>query len=595
MPLPNLSLADTAILRHVFQHAPDPLLVVGADGSLLHLNPAAQRLIATAASPPSNLAAVLHPEDCPALLSAIAMHREAEEQELASARYRDGDGFRWVHQFLSMIPSPESACYLLRLRLPAPPVEQIASLPLDQLQDGMLLIDRQTCLRFANGAACRLLGQSLDQLLELPLNRVIEPWREHAPDYLWEQLASQRRFSMNLTSRHDGSRLTLALTFQPLQFFDSSYALLRIEDISERLMREASLIESERRFRTLVENAPDGIGRFTPECQLLYANPTLRRLVPYQHAGRIELPAEQTFGLDRQQHTEFAALVSHAVETGESMEREFIHGQPGAERAPRHLLVRLVPELDAEARIRSVIAISRDITGIRATERDLEASHARLRDLASRRENAREEERKLIAREIHDELGQHLTALRMGISMLRLQFGTREPGLIAPVERLMQLCDGTIQVVRDLATQLRPAALNMGLVAALEWLVDQFQRNTGLSCALDLPCQKVELDDTRATAAFRVAQEALTNVARHALASRITITLQLREGSFLLEIHDNGQGFDPRQAAGRSLGLSGLHERGLTLGGQVIVFSHPGQGTTVQALFPQDLPSKESP
>ncbi len=586
---------DLAVLQRVFQIVTDPLLILDADGGLLRLNPAACRLLKQAEGAPSRLDALMHPADFPLLVGALRLHAAADEQALDDARYRYRDGFRWVRQFLSSVHTGDAGRYLLRLQVPPLPAELLASLPLDQMNDGMVLIDKQTCLRFANSAACRLLGQPLAALLDRPLNKAIAPWREHASDHLWQQLCSQRRFTVDLTSPLDGTRVTVALGFQRFQYPDSQYALLRLEDISERLAREARVTENERRFRTLVENAPDGIGRFSPDCHLLYANPALQRLLNDRSPPGTAVATAPAFGFEQQQHEEFATLVAYTVETGESLEREFVHGLPTAGRAPRHLLVRLVPELDSEGLISSVIAISRDITGIRTTERHLEDSNARLRELASRRESAREEERKLVAREIHDELGQHLTALRMGISMLRLQFGSLEPGLGAPVERLLTLCDGTIQVVRHLATQLRPAALNMGLVAALEWLVDEFQRNTGLNCTLDLPGQRVELDDARVTAAFRIAQEALTNVARHAQASRATITLQLREGSFLLEVHDNGQGFDPRQAASRSLGLAGLHERGLTLGGQVIVFSHPGQGTTVQALFPQHLPVKESP
>ncbi|NVZ67126.1 histidine kinase, partial [Pseudomonas gingeri] len=189
-------------------------------------------------------------------------------------------------------------------------------------------------------------------------------------------------------------------------------------------------------------------------------------------------------------------------------------------------LVRLVPERDQHGGVVSILAVGRNISAMRVAERRLKESHAQLRQLSSYRENTREEERKRIAREIHDELGQQLTVLRMGISLLRLQFGRDHPLLVERVQALMVRVDETIQVVRNVATSLRPSALDMGLTSALEWLVSEFSQNTGVPCRLRAPSARLELDDERATAIFRVIQECLTNVARHAQASRVEIDLK---------------------------------------------------------------------
>ena len=174
----------------------------------------------------------------------------------------------------------------------------------------------------------------------------------------------------------------------------------------------------------------------------------------------------------------------------------------------------------------------------------------------------------------------------MGISLLRFQFGATTPELTPQVERLMALTDKTIQVVRDVSTSLRPSALNLGLVSGLEWLTAQFVTLTRFPCVLHLPSIPLTLPDTHVTAAFRIVQESLTNIARYAEATQVSVTLIPQETHWLLEVQDNGKGFDPEAVKHQTLGLAGMRERGLMLGGKVIIFSHPGHGTTVQAFIP---------
>ena len=204
----------------------------------------------------------------------------------------------------------------------------------------------------------------------------------------------------------------------------------------------------------------------------------------------------------------------------------------------------------------------------------------------SSRESAREEERKLIAQEIHDELGQHLTAIRMGTSLLRFQYGEQLPLLSEQVARLLSLIDQTVQVVRNISTSLRPSILNMGIAASLEWLTDTFKQQWAIACELHIHPEKVELDDASATAAFRIAQESLTNIARHAEATRVSVTFEQTASGWTLEITDNGKGFDQRGQPTTTLGLLGMRERGLTLGGTTSISSHIGSGTTVQLRVP---------
>lgn len=203
------------------------------------------------------------------------------------------------------------------------------------------------------------------------------------------------------------------------------------------------------------------------------------------------------------------------------------------------------------------------------------------------RERVREEERREIARELHDELGQHMTALRLGLSLLHRQFGQDNPALADQVERLVALTDNAIHSVRTLASGMQASLLGMGLRPALEGLRSEFMQQTRMSCQLCCTCEPPDIDEVRKAAIFRIVQESLTNAARHSGATRVVVTLKALEGDYMLEVFDNGRGFDLKSINGRSLGLAGMRERSLTLGGPVTIFSHPGQGTTVQAFIPR--------
>jgi len=226
-----------------------------------------------------------------------------------------------------------------------------------------------------------------------------------------------------------------------------------------------------------------------------------------------------------------------------------------------------------------------DVTERKRVEAALRASEQQFRELASRRENERELERKRVARELHDELGQSLTALRMRASLLRVQFGGANPLLVESVAEMTQLVDHSIEVIRGAASALRPAALDMGVASALEWLVREFSRHSGIACALEVDEEQVTLPEAAATAVFRIVQESLTNVARHAQAQNVDVRLARTAVGYVLRVRDDGRGFDPA-AARSSLGLVGVRERVLALGGELAVTSAPGQGTLIEVWLP---------
>jgi signal transduction histidine kinase len=160
-------------------------------------------------------------------------------------------------------------------------------------------------------------------------------------------------------------------------------------------------------------------------------------------------------------------------------------------------------------------------------------------------------------------------------------------------ESILGLVDQTIQSVRKIASELRPAVLDaLGLVAAVEWAAEEFEGRTGIKCRLDLPQEDLVIDQERATALFRICQETLTNVVRHAGATEVRVRLAKEEGSLTLRIRDNGKGIDAEQlSSSRSLGILGMRERALLLGGELDISGAPGKGTTVRVRIPEDQPA----
>jgi len=252
------------------------------------------------------------------------------------------------------------------------------------------------------------------------------------------------------------------------------------------------------------------------------------------------------------------------------------------------LLVRSIRYAMERSQAKQALQQAYDEMEWRVAERTAELAITQdlLRQLAARSEVLQEEERKHLAREIHDELGQSLSVLRLKLSILGVRFGESCPLLEEEVPSMIELVDSTIKVARNVVTSLRPTALDMGIVSALDWLVNEFTLHTGIPCKLHVPAENFHLDERRATEIFRIAQESLTNVRRHAQASKVTVTLRRWQGNYVLEVSDNGKGFNPSLREKNSFGLIGIRERALVLEGKVNIRSIPDQGTSIRLYFP---------
>lgn len=221
-------------------------------------------------------------------------------------------------------------------------------------------------------------------------------------------------------------------------------------------------------------------------------------------------------------------------------------------------------------------------------EQRLRESHEQLRALSVYLQYVREEERTRIAREVHDELGQSLTGLKMDLAWLSGRLPRSQRPLLDKIQDMSHHIDSTIQSVRRIATELRPGILDdLGLVAALEWQANEFQSRTGIQCVVTSTLQDTLLDADMNTAFFRIFQETLTNIMRHANATRVEVESTKRDGNLVLTVRDNGRGIQPAEITDRkSIGLLGMEERAALLGGEFHITGEPGKGTTVTVMIP---------
>jgi signal transduction histidine kinase len=221
------------------------------------------------------------------------------------------------------------------------------------------------------------------------------------------------------------------------------------------------------------------------------------------------------------------------------------------------------------------------------TEDEFHRSTEQLRELSARLQSVREEERTRISRAIHDELGQTLTGLKMDVAWLQGHLDPQQTTLLAKTQAMSALIDTTVQMVRRISTELRPGILDLGLVATLEWQLQEFQTRTGIESTLLSTPEETTLDDDGSTVVFRIFQEILTNVVRHAQATQIEVTLEETAAFLTLQVHDNGRGItDSEIGSPRSIGLLGMQERARLRAGQVQFHGVPGQGTTVIVRLP---------
>ena len=350
----------------------------------------------------------------------------------------------------------------------------------------------------------------------------------------------------------------------------------------ERKRAEEALRQSESRYRTLFEQSRDAIWITTRDGKFIDANGTALALLGYDRDELLRLDVARLYA-DPKNREKFRRKIDRHGGIREHEAR--LRRKDGVE---LDCLITASLWRDANGVVQGYQSIIRNVTQRKRFEAELQSSRTQLRAFAANLQAAREEERTTVAREIHDELGQTLTGLKMDLAWLRKKLPKDQEVLLEKADAMLGLMNDTINAVRRISTELRPGVLDeLGLSAAIEWQAREFEKRTGIRCGLDSSVNEGGLDKTRSTALFRIFQEALTNIARHANATRVRVRLDQSNGQLRLQVRDNGGGIRKSKLADpQSLGLLGMRERAMLVGGDVVIADTRGKGTAVTVKIP---------
>jgi two-component system sensor histidine kinase UhpB len=350
-----------------------------------------------------------------------------------------------------------------------------------------------------------------------------------------------------------------------------------------------ALPESENRFRQLLENISEGIVIQDKKNIITYANDKFLQMIGYRQDEVIGRPITTLLGKGWLRK-------DGGAQAGAEKDRWKSAEIAWTRKDGRMVFTILSPKpiYDKQGRFSGSVAVLTDITDRREVEIELRRSHEELRSLSLHLEGVREKESKRIAGEIHDVLGQQLTTLKIDLSWLteRVLSGEKDTGkILEKINAMSDLIGQTIQAVQEISAELRPGMLDdLGLLPAIEWLSQDFQNRTKIKCRTHFDRDDIDLDPDLATAIFRISQEALTNIVRHANATRVQISLKTKDGALVLVIQDNGKGikkehiWDPS-----SLGIIGIRERVRRFSGELTISGTPQKGTTLTAIFPKEI------
>jgi two-component system sensor histidine kinase UhpB len=473
------------------------------------------------------------------------------------------------------------------------------------VHEAIVMVDEAQRIVALNPAAEALLGCRSDEVLGSPLERFVPlPWREAHRKFVADfarnaaaprAMAAGRRVEV---LRSNGEVIAAQITLSRVSMGDGAttrqcHAVL-MRDLREEQALEARLVDYQRRMRAVFELSPLAIWICDDE-RLIYANRATARLF-----GAADL--DQLLGrsvlewFDAGSHETLRGEVARALagERAEAPATSVVVGRllrPDGGQREVEIALAALPD-HGRSTVQMVI---NDVTDRRAKALELEGSRRLLRKLSASVVEAREEERRRIARELHDELGQRLTALKIDLANLAdsAALSSADPR----VANMSATIDDTLASVRRIASDLRPLMLDdLGLNAAIEWLAEDTSRRIGIDVQAHLPPEEPALDHRVAIALYRMVQEALTNVARHARASEVTIELRSDGEALLLSVVDDGVGLaeGALQRSG-SFGLLGLRERAHMLGGDVQVSAEPGGGTRLSVRVPPQPAPQEPP
>ena len=456
---------------------------------------------------------------------------------------------------------------------------------IEQASDGIFMCNEKGDFTSVNTSMSLMTGYAREELLRMKVEQVfyknsLDRSLSNTSDMsVGESIIAEREIRKN-----DGQSCHVEVSYK-FMIKDSFQGIVR--DVTFRRAAEEALRISESKYRILFDKNPLPMFILDTNSQnFLDVNTSAQEFYGYE--GQ-EFLSKNLFDLmeDPQNKIvlkDFGSLIRHIQKGG-----VYNHFKKDGTKV---IMATIIHDIVYEGKSAKLIVAADETEKIKAQE-SLKHSHESLRQLATHLEGIREAERTHMAREIHDELGQQLTGLKMDISWLSKRLQIEDEQINGKMKSIIGLIDKTVVTVRRLATELRPSILDdLGLLPALEWQSDEFEKRTEIKSTFKSTDPAMEVaDNLIATNIFRIYQESLTNVLRHSQATEVHTILTASSDSLELEITDNGRGFDPASIGNKkTLGLLGMKERVHLMGGSYNIYSKPSQGTIIKVIvpFPQE-------
>lgn len=455
---------------------------------------------------------------------------------------------------------------------------------LDNIHD-MIFIFTPSTLRFVyvNNGVVGTTGFDREDLLQMTPMDVLPIPEPECRAFLSPLISGKKRIRRfeAMARRKSGRDFPVEVQLQLVPEDGTGLFVAIVRDITKRKFAEHELRQQKKLMRQVIDMDPNMIFVKDADGRFLLAN---QAIADYYGVAIRDMigKSNSEFDLDPQDVKCFLASDQEVIEHRREVVLTESLMKDGKQRWA-YMLKRPLIQDDGSV---NVLGIRVDITDLKLSESRLVASYKELQRLALHLENVRVEERAQIARNLHDEMGATLAALKMRIAWLKSKLPEGMPHLVSEVGHMSDLVSDGISTVRQVVSELRPNLLDdIGLAAAVKDHIRRFQHDTEIECVLAFPEENVPLDEQQSVTVFRIIQESLNNVAKHARASKVEISF-MRDGNLLqLKISDNGIGFDPSLKE-KSFGLLGIKERALMIGGTATISSAPGQGTRVMLNIP---------
>jgi len=457
------------------------------------------------------------------------------------------------------------------------------------IPDMVFIVDAEEHVVYVNEVAARALGRKVADVVGRKQVDIFGPELARRHSNAIQQVFRSGEILVT-ENQEDLHRMPVWIDTRLVPVRDPAGAIVAVvgivRDVSRRRHAQAELELREAFLRGMLDNFPHLVWFKDPEGKFLVVNQ------PFADAAGKAQPSELV-GL-----TDFD-IWPHALAKGYVADDEKVMRTRQQLQVEEQICVNgelrwtetfKSPVVDASGKLLGTTGLGHDITERRRLQEEQRHSREQLRALAAHVESVREQERVRIAREIHDELGQSLTCMGMDLAFLDKQIDPHNREAAARVAALVELVKDTIRCVRRISSELRPSILDdLGLGAAIEWLAHDVEARSQIACAVAVP-EDISLPFELATPLFRICQEALTNVTRHARATRVSISLACHDGQILLTVKDNGRGITDEEIQRHgSLGLLGMKERVVLLGGTLAVKGQPGEGTTLAIRMPLEV------